>query len=237
LRHAAKFRRLCSMPSPAENKVTTVVIEMEPGVVYVKIMDPKPATDRIEFCLRRTIDEWFNAHPQFVIDRAQAVADHGEMQGIHVWYHVNDRQPDPKKPKPQQPPTSFNIEVHPHILTQLAKEHVEAVVEDALGIWRSYEDRQDTLVAIIPRRIAVILDRQANRGAVLPVQEIEHAMDAAMKTGLQTWLKSPQTRFFVMHLPGSWFVSKEIDSKRSKVVDPAFMRTNMTYDNGRRPQE
>ena len=45
------------MPSPPENKVTTVVIEMEPGLVYIKIMDPKPAPDRIEFCLRRTIDE------------------------------------------------------------------------------------------------------------------------------------------------------------------------------------
>ena len=43
------------------------------------------------------------------------------------------------------------------------------------------------MVAINPRRIAVILDKQANRGAVLPVQLIEQVMDGSMRTGLQTW--------------------------------------------------
>ena len=104
------------MPSPPENKVTTVVIEMEPGSVFFKIIDPKPAPDQIEFYVRRTIDDWFSAHPQFVIDRTQALIDQGEMQGIHVWYHAKDQQPQPTNPKPQQPPTSLNIEVHNQIL-------------------------------------------------------------------------------------------------------------------------
>ncbi len=91
------------------------------------------------------------------------------------------------------------------ILHQVSKEYIEAVVQDAIGIWRSYQDRQDTLVAINPRRIAVILDKQANRGAVLPVQLIEQVMDGSMRTGLQTWLESPPARFFVTHLSGSWF--------------------------------
>ena len=78
------------MPSPPENKVTTVVIEMEPGSVFFKIIDPKPAPDQIEFYVRRTIDDWFSAHPQFVIDRTQALIDQGAMQGIQVWYHAND---------------------------------------------------------------------------------------------------------------------------------------------------
>ena len=90
------------MPAPQENKVTIVVIEMEPGRVYVKIIDPKPSSDQIEFYLRQTIDDWFNTHPQFVIDRTQAIADHGEMQGIQVWYHVNVHQPQPTTPQPQQ---------------------------------------------------------------------------------------------------------------------------------------
>ncbi len=153
------------MPSPPESGVTIVVIEMEPGLVYVKVMDPKPDPDRIEFCLRRTIDEWFKAHPQFVIDRAQAVADHGEMQGIHVWYHVNDHQPQAANPEPQQPPTSLNIEVHGQILTLLPREHIEAFVEEAIRFCRSQQDRQNTFVAINPRRIAVILSGM--RGRVL----------------------------------------------------------------------
>jgi hypothetical protein len=95
--------------------------------------------------------------------------------------------------------------VHNQILHQVSKEYIEAVVEDAIGIWRIYQDRLDTLVAINPRRIAVILDKQANRGAVLPVQLIEQVMDGSMRTGLQTWLESPPARFFVTHLSGSWF--------------------------------
>ncbi len=100
------------MPSSPENKVTIVVIEMEPGSVFVKIIDPKPAPDQIEFYVRRTIDDWFSAHPQFVIDRTQALIDQGAMQGIQVWYHANDHKPQPTNPKPQQQPTSLNIEVH-----------------------------------------------------------------------------------------------------------------------------
>jgi hypothetical protein len=104
-------------------------------------------------------------------------------------------------------------------------------------IWRESPNRGDTLVAINPRRIAVILDKQANRGAVLPVQFIEQVLDDSMRTKLQTWLGSPQSRFYVMHLPGSWFVSREIEARRSKSVEPTFVRTNMTYDPGPRPKE
>lgn len=78
------------MTSNPSGDVTTVVIEMEPGWVYVKIADPKPAQDRIDFFLRRTIDDWFNARPTFVIDKAEAITNHGEMLGIHVWFHEAD---------------------------------------------------------------------------------------------------------------------------------------------------
>ena len=49
------------MTSTPNNDVTTVVIEMEPGWVYVKIADPKPDPSRIDFFLRRTIDDCFEA--------------------------------------------------------------------------------------------------------------------------------------------------------------------------------
>ena len=45
------------MSSNPSSEVTTVVIEMEPGWVYVKIGDPKPEPDRIEYFLRCTIDD------------------------------------------------------------------------------------------------------------------------------------------------------------------------------------
>ena len=69
------------MPSNPNSDVTTVVIEMEPGWVYVKIAEPKPDPSRIEFFLRRTIDDWFGANPIFVIDKAEAITNHGEMLG------------------------------------------------------------------------------------------------------------------------------------------------------------
>lgn len=50
-----------TMTPNARSEVTTVVIEMELGWVYVKIADPKPDPDRIEFFLRRTINDWFDA--------------------------------------------------------------------------------------------------------------------------------------------------------------------------------
>ena len=68
------------MPSNPSGEVTTVVIEMEPGWVYVKIADPKPEPDRIEFFLRRTIDDWFDTHPKFVIDKAEAKKVTSEMR-------------------------------------------------------------------------------------------------------------------------------------------------------------
>ena len=98
------------MPSPSESDVTTVVIEMKPGLVYVKIIDPKPVPERVEFFLRRTIDDWLHAHPQFVIDRSEAFSDHGVLQGIHVLYHVKAQHTEPTKPR--QPPTPLTIEVH-----------------------------------------------------------------------------------------------------------------------------
>lgn len=83
------------MSSNSSSDVTAVVIEMDPGWVYVKIADPKPEPNRIEFFLRRTIDDWFNTHPKFVIDKAEAITNHGEMLGIHVWFHEED-QPQEK---------------------------------------------------------------------------------------------------------------------------------------------
>lgn len=225
------------MPSPSESDVITVVIQMEPGWVYVKIIDPKPAPDRIEFFPRRAIEDWLHAHPHFLIDRSEAFSDHGVLQGIHVRYHVGAQHTEPIDPKPEQPPTSMSIEVHGLVIGQVSKEHIEAVVGEVMQIWRENPIPGDTLVAVNPRRIAVILDKQANRGAVLPVQFIEQVLDGSLSTRLQTWLESPQSRFDVMHLPGSWFVSREIEARRSKSVEPSFVRTNMTYDAGPRPKE
>ena len=68
------------------------------------------------------------------------------------------------------------VEVHGLIAQSFSKEYVEAVVQDAVKILPSYQHRQDTLVVVNPRRLAVILDKQARRGAVIPVELVEEVV-------------------------------------------------------------
>ena len=92
-----------------------------------------------------------------------------------------------------------------HNYARGGQEYVEAVVMDALHILPSYQDRSDTLVVINARRVAVILDKQAQRGAVIPVSFIEQVIEGPMKERLQAYLASPTQAFYVMHIAGSWF--------------------------------
>jgi len=82
------------------------------------------------------------------------------------------------------------IDVHGLIARSFSKEYVEAVVTDALHILPSYQDRQDSLVVINARRVAVILDKQAHRGAVIPVDFIERVASGPTKERLGEYLAS-----------------------------------------------
>ena len=195
---------IAPMDSQPSDNVTTVVIEMEPGWIFVKVADPKPPVDRIEFFLRRTVDDWFNARPTFVIDRAEAITNNGEMQGLHVWYHAaNDRPQPTSTPKPLA--NSFTIKVHGLIAKQHSKEYIEAVVASSMEILPTYQNRRDTLVVINPRRVAVIIDIQNRQGTVIPVDMIMQVIDGVPKTKLLSWLAAPAGPFYVMHIAGSWF--------------------------------
>jgi hypothetical protein len=99
----------------------------------------------------------------------------------------------------------MSIDVHGLIARSFSKEYVEAVVTDALHILPSYKDRRDSLVVINARRVAVILDQQAQRGAVISVNFIEQVIEGTMKERLQAYLASPTQVYYVMHIAGSWF--------------------------------
>jgi hypothetical protein len=101
----------------------------------------------------------------------------------------------------------MSIEVHGLVAKASSREYVEAVIADALKILPSYSHRHDTLVVVNARRIAVILDKQAHRGAVIPVDLIEQAVSGPMKERLQAYLASPTQMFYVLHIAGSWFLS------------------------------
>jgi hypothetical protein len=99
----------------------------------------------------------------------------------------------------------MSIDVHGLIARSFSREYVEAVVTDALKILPAYKDRRDSLVVINARRVAVILDKQARRGAVIPVDLIEQVVSGPMKERLQAYLASPTQVYYVMHIAGSWF--------------------------------
>lgn len=188
-------------PNPHDSgSVTTVAIEMEPGWMFFKVADPKPKPNRIEFFLRRAIEVWFAERSTLVIKRATAITNQGEMLGIHVWYDQADTEP-PKKSEPVE----FGIDVHGQVAAIHSREYIEAVVTDALKILPGYENRKDTLVVVSPRKLAVLLDKQVNRGAVIPIAFIEQVVEGGTKQRLQEWLTSPATPFYVMHIAGSWF--------------------------------
>jgi hypothetical protein len=102
----------------------------------------------------------------------------------------------------------MSFDVHGLIAKSFSKEYVEAVVTDALHILPSYQDRQGSLVVINARRLAVILDKQAHRGAVIPVEFVEQVIEGPMKERLQAYLASPTQVYYVMHIAGSWFAPK-----------------------------
>jgi hypothetical protein len=228
---------VAAMPPPDEQNANVVVIEMEPGWIHVKIAEPKPEPDRTELLLQLTIDHWINANPRLVIDGMQAVTEHGTLQGIDVWYHAIDRQGEPALPGPRELPVSLALEVHNQVFQQLPKEHIEALFDEAKQIWRSLQDEHRTLVVINPGRVAVVLDKQANRGVALTVELIYPGIDASARTRVETWLEAPDSRRHLIQIAGSWFSRRASKAQMSKVSEPTFVRTNMTYDTGPRPRE
>jgi hypothetical protein len=192
------------MSSPADGNATIVVIMTEPGLVYVKVAEPMPRPDRIEPLLRKTIDHWFGAHPQFVIDRSEAVVENDTMRGIHVWYHVKDLGRS-NSDQPPEEPDSILIVIHRAVRQRWPAEYIEAVVDEALQIFSASEDYSGTLCVISPRRIAVVLDGRACIGLVIPVEVIEQVIEGSRKKRLQTWLAEPWGRLYQMHIAGSAF--------------------------------
>ncbi len=153
------------------------------------------------------------------------------MLGISVWYHLDDRQAVPVNPEPAKQVPSPAIEVYDEVRQRFPMEHIEAVIDEATQLWGSDQDGYGTMVVITPRRIAVVLDKQANRGAVVPVDSVYPKMEDAARARVHTWLDAPSTRLHVTQIRGSWFLPYDYDV-RTKVVDPGFIRTNMTYDAG-----
>jgi hypothetical protein len=114
----------------------------------------------------------------------------------------------PTIPHRPEPSTSPTIEIDGVVAQQFPMEYVEAVIGEAMQISFEFKDRQDTLVVVNLRRLAVILETRAHRGTVIPVEFIDQVIEGSMKTRLRAWLAAPASRFYVMHIAGSWFAGR-----------------------------
>jgi len=185
------------------DEVKTVVIEVQPGWVCVKIANPRPAAERVELLLKKTIEHWFGAHPNFVIDRTENISDPHGMQGFNVYYHEAAPQYD-SQGQPLPPPGSFVIEILQPVLERYGKEYAEAVVEHAIETGRWLEEKKSTQVFVNPRQVVFALDWTAQRGMLMPLAQMEPVLNPGQKLELANWLAAPQGQFFVTFLPGSW---------------------------------
>jgi hypothetical protein len=74
-----------------------------------------------------------------------------------------------------------------------------------LAVCQALKDRQETLIVVNPRAIAVIIDKPAHRGAVNPVEFMDRFIKGSTNTKLRAWLAAPASRFYVLQIAGSWF--------------------------------
>jgi len=187
-------------PNPPEpGNVTTVAIELETGWMFFKVADPKPEPSRMEFLLRTTIEVWFAERPTLTIRKATAITSQSEILGVHVWYDQADSEALKKIG-----PVEFGIDIHEKISAIHSREYIEAVIEDALRILSRQNASTEALIVVNPRRVAVTLDNQTNRGKVIPAAFIEQAVEGITKERLQAWLRSPSTPFFIMQMERNW---------------------------------
>ena len=115
--------------------------------------------------------------------------------------------PSESGPPPFRPQPRFRSKfIKAGVADRFPKEYIEAVISEAMLILPAYKDRQDTLVVINPRRLAIILDEPMSRGVAAPgrADRASHRGPEAGQAGAMA-LTCPSSRFYVMHIAGSWF--------------------------------
>ncbi len=218
------------MPSSEKPPATVVMTGLEPGLVYFQIVEPNLPHDRVELLLIKSIDTWFQANPQYVLDRTQDRFQAGRLRGIHVWYDELATQ-EPRSTHPSVVvPTTLTFDVSESILNSVTREYLEALVAEATEIASSHPHSVPSLVIVNARKIAVVIDFHANRGDIVPVDRVDPRLHESTRHALATWLASPTTRLSVIKLDQSWFAPELLWTKTQTYRDCSFQRTNMVYD-------
>ena len=221
------------MLAPDDSNVTRVVVEMKPGWIDVMVEEPRAEPGRTERLLRRTIEHWFSVHPLLVIDRVQTLTENGTLHGMRVWYHeAEDRETAVDR---ANRPVPLTFQVNEELTARLQPEYLEAVFKETELASGSLANPLKTHVLINRRKIAVVLDLESHRCALEPLEVVFPGLDTLAKVSVRKWQKAPQGRFLVIELAGSWFQPRTCEAIGVRPADAPFVRTNLTYDTGPRP--
>lgn len=98
-----------------------------------------------------------------------------------------------------------DLELHDEVAKSYPAEYVEAVVEDAMKILPSFADREEMLIVVNQRRLAIVLDKKSPRKAAIPVALVEEELEGVSREKLQAWIANPTTLYYVAHISGFWF--------------------------------
>ncbi len=172
-------------------KLTTRVIELEPGWLLVCFKGAKPPLDKRAFWLKRTLRDWLGDHPGRHVRRIVPIQDRGELLAVHVWVAVGEPPVARKMP----------VKIHHRLIDQMPAEHMEALLHYAYDIFFQHEAAPGVLAVVSRGGNVVLFDRTRETCYVLPLSELRNVPADALKK-LKQWQLEPSTAYFAIELGG-----------------------------------
>jgi len=183
-------------------KLTTRVIELEPGWLLVCFKGAKPPEDKRAFWLRRTLRDWLGDHPGKEVRRILPISDGHELLAIHVWLEaaVEPAQSTTAPANPRGGRKKLPVKVHERLLA-MPPEHMEALLHYAYDIFFRHEGGTGVLAVISRGENAVVFDRDRETCHVLPLAEMRNLPADALER-IRKWQSQPTTAYYAIELGG-----------------------------------
>lgn len=174
-------------------KLTTRVIEVEPGWLLVCFKGEKPPADKRAFWLQRTLRDWLGDHPGLKPRRIVSIQDGGELLAVHVWVVETPAPPTERKRLP--------VKVHHQLIEQMPPEHMEALLHYAYDIFFQHAGGPGVLAVVSRGGNVVVFDRDAEKCFVLPLEEMQN-LPADARTKIKRWQSEAGSAYFAIELGG-----------------------------------
>jgi hypothetical protein len=175
-------------------KLTTRVIELEPGWLLVCFKGAKPPADKRAFWLQRTLGDWLGDHPGHKVRRIVSIQDGGELQAVHVWI-ANAGEPTAADKK------RLPVKIHHRLVDQMPAEHMEALLHYAYDTFFQHPGKPGVLAVVSRGGNVVLFDRTAEKCYVLPLSELQN-LPAEAHEKIKRWQAAAGTAYFAIELGG-----------------------------------